>query len=280
MFNIYYINYEKAYQIAMLIDNKIIETKQKEKEGKFNTTGNGNSSLGSFDEIPFIGKYMPKIEIKGEMAGSKSHKVIDTVKVISTKSTILRTIYSKAKEIKKLNDKTIGSLVRMKDISLNITNEDEVLGIKTMISGAIGKVPVEGMGDIDITALLSVMLKDAAYILEGELPEEKFGKKQRLVIKIPMQTGNELENQYSLSDLEIGKVTLMGIYRGAFEKIDLMRKLNRFSGNTQVQDKKDYSTIIENDSGGAFSESTDKNDGLDYIYHYLDVIAVVQDISF
>ena len=270
MFNIYYINYEKAYQIAMLIDNKIIETKQKEKEGKFNTTGNGNSSLGSFDEIPFIGKYMPKIEIKGEMAGSKSHKVIDTVKVISTKSTILRTIYSKAKEIKKLNDKTIGSLVRMKDISLNITNEDEVLGIKTMISGAIGKVPVEGMGDIDITALLSVMLKDAAYILEGELPEEKFGKKQRLVIKIPMQTGNELENQYSL----------MGIYRGAFEKIDLMRKLNRFSGNTQVQDQKDYSTIIENDSGGAFSESTDKNDGLDYIYHYLDVIAVVQDISF
>ena len=135
----------------MLIDNKIIETKQKEKEGNFNTTGNGNSSLGSFDEIPFIGKYMPKIEIKGEMAGSKSHKVIDTVKVISTKSTILRTIYSKAKEIKKLNDKTIGSLVRMKDISLNITNEDEVLGIKTMISGAIGKVPVEGMGDIDIT---------------------------------------------------------------------------------------------------------------------------------
>lgn len=223
---------------------------------------------------------MPKIEIKGEMAGSKSHKVIDTVKVISTKSTILRTIYSKAKEIKKLNDKTIGSLVRMKDISLNITNEDEVLGIKTMISGAIGKVPVEGMGDIDITALLSVMLKDAAYILEGELPEEKFGKKQRLVIKIPMQTGNELENQYSLSDLEIGKVTLMGIYRGAFEKIDLMRKLNRFSGNTQVQDQKDYSTIIESDSGGAFSESTDKNDGLDYIYHYLDVIAVVQDISF
>lgn len=116
--------------------------------------------------------------------------------------------------------------------------------------------------------------------MEGELPEEKFGKKQRLVIKIPMQTGNELENKYSLSDLEIGKVTLMGIYRGAFEKIDLMRKLNRFSGNTQVQDQEDYSTIIESDSGRAFSESIDKNDGMDYIYHYLDVIAVVQDISF
>lgn len=71
----------------------------------------------------------------------------------------------------------------MKDISLNITNEDEVLGIKTMISGAIGKVPVEGMGDIDITALLSVILKDATYILEGELPEEKFGKNNVWLLK-------------------------------------------------------------------------------------------------
>lgn len=130
MFNIYYINYEKAYQIAMLIDNKIIETKQKEKEGRFDTAGAGDGSVGALDEIPFIGKYMPKIEIKGELAGSKSHKVIDTVKVISTKSTILKTIYSKTKETKKLNDKTIGSLVRVKDISLNITNEDEVLGMR------------------------------------------------------------------------------------------------------------------------------------------------------
>ena len=67
MFNIYYINYEKAYQIAMLIDNKIIETKQKEKEGEFNATGNGNSSLGSFDEIPFIGKYMPKMDLASKV---------------------------------------------------------------------------------------------------------------------------------------------------------------------------------------------------------------------
>lgn len=32
MFNIYYINYAKAYEIAMLIDNKILESKTKEKD--------------------------------------------------------------------------------------------------------------------------------------------------------------------------------------------------------------------------------------------------------
>ena len=32
MFNIYYINYAKAYEIAMLIDNKILESKMKEKD--------------------------------------------------------------------------------------------------------------------------------------------------------------------------------------------------------------------------------------------------------
>ena len=32
MFNLYYINYAKAYEIAMLLDNRILEQKTKEKE--------------------------------------------------------------------------------------------------------------------------------------------------------------------------------------------------------------------------------------------------------
>lgn len=47
MFNIYYINYTKAYEIAMLIDNKMLESKTKEKEG----TVSGHIE-GDFDEAP------------------------------------------------------------------------------------------------------------------------------------------------------------------------------------------------------------------------------------
>ena len=35
MFNIYYINYAKAYEIAMLLDNKILEQIKKEKTSVF-----------------------------------------------------------------------------------------------------------------------------------------------------------------------------------------------------------------------------------------------------
>ena len=280
MFNIYYINYEKAYQIAMLIDNKFIETKQKEKTGSTDISGNIDSSLGNLDRIPFVGKYMPKLDLEGEIAGTKSHKVIDTVKVISTKSTILQTIYSKTKEVKKFEKGTIGSLIRIKNISLSVINEEEVLGIKTMVSGAIGKISVEGLGDIDIAAILSVLLKDAAYILEGTLPESKFGNNQKVALKIPMLAGNELENQYSLSDLEIGKVSLIGIYRGAFKEKELLGKLNRFSEDRAKQTNLKDQNIIERDSDYVAIGNDGHITEEDETCHYLDVIAVVQEISF
>ena len=34
-----------------------------------------------------------------------------------------------------------------------------------------------------------------------------------MMLKIPMSAENEMESQYSISDIEIGKVTVLGIYR-------------------------------------------------------------------
>ena len=42
MFNIYYINYEKAYEISMLIDNKLIEQRVKETGSEFQGNGKGS----------------------------------------------------------------------------------------------------------------------------------------------------------------------------------------------------------------------------------------------
>lgn len=50
-------------------------------------TGTGGTNLDEIKKLPFIGKYMPEIKLEGELSGSKSHRVIDTVKVITTKST-------------------------------------------------------------------------------------------------------------------------------------------------------------------------------------------------
>ena len=272
MFNIYYINYAKAYEIAMLIDNKILESKTKEKDNTIAGNINGRADANSFEKAPFIGKYMPKLDIDGALNGTKSSKVIDTVKVITTKSTILDRIYSKAKEVNKLQDKTIGNLIKIRNVSLKVKNENDILGVKTLLSGAIKDIAVEGVGNINFPNLLEAIFKDSAYILEGTLPKEKFKKEEKVIIKIPMQAENEMENQYSISDLEIGKVTLAGIYRGSYERKELNEKLNRFL-------EKSESDMMSAQEVGIASDD-DIEDDTSTIVHYIDIIAVVQDIYF
>ncbi len=269
MFNIYYINYTKAYEIAMLVDNKVLESKTKEKEGTVSGHLEGDFEETSLTKVPFIGKYMPKFDFSGEVTGEKSSKVIDTVKVIMTKSTTLDRIYDKAKEIQKLKNKEMGSLIRLKDVSLKVKNENDILGAKTLLSGAIGDIAVDGVGNVNLSTLLEVMFKDSSYILEGTLPKSKDGKEEKICIKIPMQAENEMENQYSISDLEIGKVTIVGIYRGCFNENELDRKLNKLSNQTDGNDTT-YDINIAGD------DEEEVADGV----HYIDVIAIVQDIRF
>ena len=80
-----------------------------------------------------------------------------------------------------------------------------------------------------------------------------------------------MENQYSLSDLEIGKVTVVGIYRGCFKRGELNKKLSRFVKN---QDEVAEDMGIECDDGNVAIKSLNDN------IHYIDVISIVQDISF
>lgn len=271
MFNIYYLNYAKAYEIAMLLDNKILDQITKEHNSEGNVNGNGELNADKVASLPFIGQYFPKLSLNGELTGSKSSKVIDTVKVITTKSTILDALYKKATEVTKLTDKKVGNLIKIKNVALKIENENDILGAKTFLSGAIGDIAIDGVGNVNLPTLLEVLFKDSAYILEGTLPEKKFGKSEKMIIKIPMQAENEMENQYSLSDLEIGKVTVIGIYRGCFNREELNNKLNRFATNSasSIQD-----IGIESDDTGTGRDSMGDN------IHFVDVIAVVQDISF
>lgn len=271
MFNIYYINYAKAYEIAMLLDNKILEQITKEHNTEGDIGGKAEKGTEGVTKIPFLDKHLPKLSFNGEFTISKSGKVIDTVKVITTKSTILDVIYKNAKEVTKLSDRTVGNLIKIKNVSLEVENENDILGAKTFLSGAFGDISVEGIGNVNLPTMLEVLFKDSAYILEGLLPERRFGGTEKIVIKIPMQAENEMENQYSLSDLEIGKITVIGIYRGCFKRRGLDKKLNRFVKN-KSEIKEDVG--IESDDKDVFRKLPDDD------IHYIDVISLVQDISF
>ncbi len=269
MFNIYYINYEKAYEMAMLLDNKIISQRVKETGLQVQGEGNGELSTDKAEKVPLIGDLIPKLNAGFDVTGTKAKKVIDTFNVISTKSTILNKLYLKAKPVTGLNIKQIGTLVVIENVKLTIINENEILGIKTLLSGALDKMVMYDLHDMELSMLLKTMFNNSAYIIEGEVKTKSTQESYYVTIKIPMQAENEMESQYNISDLEIGCVSIIGIYKGEFCKNDLLERINRFSTKQEKTD--DQGIEIESDEILEKTEKAEKT-------HFIDVIAVVQDI--
>ena len=66
--------------------------------------------------------------------------------------------------------------------------------------------------------------------------------------------------------------TLVGIYRGSYDRIELDAKLNRF-----LEKSKDE-TMSAQEAGIACDDDTEEEKPT--TVHYIDIIAVVQDINF
>ena len=285
MFNIYYINNEKASEISMLFDNEIVEKITRIKNTELTIDGDADVNTGATSKIPIFGQYLPSLDLKGNLTHNRSNRVEDTVKVVSSKSTILKPIYEKAKEVRRLDDSKVGNLVKIKDVFLSVVNSNDVLATKALMSGLLSKVPVEGLGNIDLTSLIEVMFKGSAYVLCGKLPH-RFGKDEHMMLKIPMSAENEMESQYSISDIEIGKVTVIGIYRGEFTKSVVESKINRLlalneagkENQDQITTDHDDSIDIEDGVREEDKKNISNSSGNNKV-HYIDVISIIQEIN-
>lgn len=274
MFNIYYINYAKAFEIAMQIDNKLLEKQVVDNEIDKKGEGGGKADLPSFS---LLNKLIPTLSGEVTFSKSKSNKTSDTLKVVSTKSTILEPIIQKAVEIKRIGEDRIGKLIKIKDVQLSIENTSDMLGTKMLLSGILKKVPVEGLGIIDMTEMMDVVLKGASYIAIGRMPDKIRQDENiydKLMVKIPIQLENEMESQYSISDLEIGPVTIIGIYRGVFEyanirkHVDIMKQYEENKTLVDIEyEKKDY-----NNAEKVIADNSK--------FHFIDVIAIIQDLYY
>ena len=167
-----------------------------------------------------------------------------------------------------------------------VVNSDDVLATKALMSGLVSQVPVKGIGNMNFTSLVEVIFKGSAYVLCGELPH-RFGSNEHMMLKIPMSAENEMESQYSISDIEIGKVTVLGIYRGEFERSDVERKINRMMALNDSGKKNQEQAVDFQDSGMDIEDGVkeeDKKDipnasGTQGKVHYIDVIAIIQDLN-
>ena len=285
MFNIYYINNEKASEISMLFDNEIVEKITRIKNTELTIDGDADVNTGATSKIPIFGQYLPSLDLKGNLTHNRSNRVEDTVKVVSSKSTILKPIYEKAKEVRRLDDSKVGNLVKIKDVFLSVVNSNDVLATKALMSGLLSKVPIEGLGNIDLTSLIEVMFKGSAYVLCGKLPH-RFGKDEHMMLKIPMSAENEMESQYSISDIEIGKVTVIGIYRGEFTKSVVESKINRLLALNEAGKENQDQITTDHDDGIDIEDGVREEDKKNISnssgnskVHYIDVISIIQEIN-
>lgn len=256
----------------MQMDNRILE--QTIRDHGWDINGEAGATVDDKEiKNPIIAKLLPKLDASLSVTGSKSSRASDTIKVVSTKSTVLAPIVQKASEVKKIDDSKIGNLIKIKNVSLTVHNGSDILAAKALMSGLLSKIPVEGIGQMDLTGLADAFLKGASYVLTGVLPQrvKTDSDNAQILFKIPMQMDNEMESQYSIADIEIGPVTVVGIYRGKYNAGVIRKRVDTLSSISKKSDVAEMETADDADVN-VFEAGTEM--------HYIDVIAVIQELNF
>lgn len=285
IFSLYYINTEKVYEIAMLLNNRIVTSGTSENESE--STLEKQTNIGINSNL----KYLESV--KGELGlsqniqihnGMKS-KVLENFDVKTTKSNMLASIIAKANVYEENEMMNLGDLILLKNASLVLLNaEDSYAVTKMILNGAFKDTKISSNSDdmkieFDLSAMINSLLKDCAYELGCIVGDKKF------LLTIPMTFENDFENSYNIYDLQVGTVTVVGIYRGKRQYEKRLSLQEIFSENNEQKKVHTY----ENDDYRLQSSAQGKEEMFDDIYNkgkqsgefqeVIDVIAVIQEIN-
>lgn len=280
IFNIYYVNFPKVYEIKMMLNNSILSGQQIEKDRSVEGEAYLKTKLGfNIMDIFKLGE----AEAGGNIKGAGSKKVLETFEIKTTKSVILNEIVEKSKKVSDLKNIKEGELIQINNVNLSLENEAELRTVKLVTSGSFKGLSIPDTHGLDINNLFNSMFKDYAYKMKGSLD----GSEDDLLVKIPFTFENEFESSYSVDDLFIGKVSIIGLYKGKI-KIDQLRNSFEFykdlgeltqlqntgvtHKNEEIQDSQ-YKKEDVKENFFASSQFSDKE------FHYIDLLAIVQNIS-
>lgn len=276
LFNIYYINFAKVYEIKMMLGNEISTSKNVEhgERSVVNAQLDGNLK---FNLLAKSGGVEGKIQ--GESSGSQ--KVIETFEVKTTKSVILKEILDSAKKIENFKSVHEGELVVLDDVRLNLQNEAELRIAKFISNGSLKGFVVPNANGLDMNNVFNSMLKDYAYKLKGSIENGN----DQLIVKIPFTFENEFESGYNVDDMTIGNVTIVGIYKGQIHPKSLKTNMEYWSEiggqmkQNQNVDYKDfhYSSFPTNDIFD--KQDSFYNEDAASLYHYVDLLAIIQNVQ-
>lgn len=285
IFSLYYINTEKVYEIAMLLNNRIVTSGTSENESE--STLEKQTNIGINSNL----KYLESV--KGELGLSQNiqihngikSKVLENFDVKTTKSNMLASIIAKANVYEGNENISLGDLILLKNASLVLLNAEESYAVTKMIlNGAFKDTKISSNSDdmkieFDLSAMINSLLKDCAYELGCIVGDKKF------LLTIPMTFENDFENSYNIYDLQVGTVTVVGIYRGKRQYEKRLSLQEIFSENNEQKKVHTY----ENDDYRLQFSAKGKEEMFDDINNkgkqsgefqeVIDVIAVIQEIN-
>lgn len=167
-------------------------------------------------------------------------------------------------------------MVKVDNVKLRILNEENLRELKIFRSNALKDFRVEG---VDVNNLITSMLKDYSYLLYGQMPNSS----EMIVIKIPMELENEFESNYNIDDITIGRVSIIGVYKGIVEE----EKINTNTFNylydiglkqQSQKDDRQEEKVISSAYQDKPNQPGQSNQNRSFVF--IDVIAIIQNVNF
>lgn len=270
-FTIYYLNFTKVYEMAMMINNVILTKIEKDNFKSFEETYGFTASLSAQGTKTFLDGIKSSISSDTKETSFSSSKVVETLDVKTTKSILLRRIIEQCNCPSSLAGLKEGDLVKIDSVKLELLDEESLRQFLVLRRDALKGFRVEGM---EVNNLVNSMLQDYAYVLKGKIAG-KDSKTDEIIIKIPLDIQSEFENKYNINDLLIGHVSLVGVYKGIVDEKTISS--NTYTYFQDVGNNIDEGKIIKSNEqpyGTTMKKTYDKE------YHFMDILAVIQDVAF
>lgn len=125
-FNIYYLNFSKVYEIAMMINNVILTKIETDKSSSFEEQYGFTSSISAQGTKQFLDGIKASISADAKETSTSSSKVVESLDVKTTKSILLRRIIEQCASVIALDNSVEGDLVKVDHVQLELLNEESL----------------------------------------------------------------------------------------------------------------------------------------------------------
>lgn len=169
LFNVYYLNFSKVYEIKMMLSNVIKTDKTVETSQGDTLDAELQAKMGT----KFLKLFSADVGSDIKSGSSDSQKVLENFKVTMTKSLILNEVIEKCTVVSSsFSGITEGQLVRVDNVSLSLENETELRTVKMFSNGSFKGMRLPEAGGLDINNLFNSIISKYREFVSHDLPEK------------------------------------------------------------------------------------------------------------